>query len=80
MIRKRMVRAAVMVIVCVHLETKSLAQISATVEHPSAARGGVIAIALHQQSESEPWPTHLAVQRGDGGPAFEGVIAWIGAE
>jgi len=80
MIRKRMVCAAVMVIVCVHLETKSLAQISATVENPSAARGGVIAIALHQQSESEPWPTHLAVQRGDGGPAFEGVIAWIGAK
>ena len=80
MIRKRMVCAVVLVIACGHLETNSLAQISAAVDHPAAARGGVMAIPLHQQSASEPWPSHLTVQRIDGAPAFEGVIAWIGAK
>ena len=80
MIRKRMVCAVVLVIACGHLETNSLAQISAAVDHPAAARGGVMAIPLHQQSANEPWPSHLTVQRIDGAPAFEGVIAWIGAK
>ncbi len=80
MIRKRMVCAVVLVIACGHLETNSLAQISAVVDHPAAARGGVMAIPLHQQSANEPWPSHLTVQRIDGAPAFEGVIAWIGAK
>ena len=80
MIRKRMVCAVVLVIACGHLEKNSLAQISAAVDHPAAARGGVMAIPLHQQSANEPWPSHLTVQRIDGAPAFEGVIAWIGAK
>jgi len=80
MIRKRMVCAVVLVIACGHLEKNSLAQISAAVDHPAAARGGVMAIPLHQQSANEPWPSHLTVQRIDGASAFEGVIAWIGAK
>ena len=67
---------------CVSLQlvTVSTAQISVAMEHPAAARGGVIAIPLQRQSASDVWPARLEIQPIGGGPVFEGVVAWIGAK
>jgi len=57
------------------------AQITATVQQPAAARGGVLAIALSNTSNTSgmQWPETLTLQRVDGGAAIEGVVAWIAA-
>ncbi|MCE9619303.1 MAG: hypothetical protein K8R92_05295 [Planctomycetes bacterium] len=62
------------------LASEAAAQISAAMDRPAAVRGGVIAIPLHQHPANESWPSSLGIAPVDGAPAFEGVVAWIGAK
>lgn len=68
---------AIMFIACAPI---AFAQISVALANPAAARAGVIAIPLRQQSPNDAWPSHLMLKPKNGGPSFDGVIAWIGAK
>ena len=80
MMRPRFLGVVMAVFLLGEYETKSFSQVCATLEHPVAARAGVIAIPLRQQTGQDKWPTHITIERSDGGEPIEGVVAWIGAK
>ncbi len=80
MIRPRTFGGVLFAIVFIACEPIAFAQISVALANPAAVRAGVIAIPLRQQSPNDVWPSHLVLKPKDGGPSFDGVIAWIGAK
>ncbi len=80
MIRQRIVGSIFAALVCAAHASSALAQISAALVNPAAARAGVIAIPLVQQNPLDKWPSHCELKPTNGAPPFDGVIAWIGVK